>query len=71
MKTLTVNLPDALESELEEISRREQCPADEVALRLLERGVRASRFRELRRESLDALGPEAAETDREAFDAIS
>jgi len=71
MKNLTLQLPDELESELEEISRREQRPADEVALSLLERSVRANRFRELRRESLEALGPDAAKTDREAFDQIS
>lgn len=71
MKSLTLKLPDELQRELEEIGRREQRPADEVAVSLLERSVRANRFRQLRRESLEALGPDAARTNREAFDEIS
>ena len=71
MKDLTLQLPDDLRSELEEISRREKRPAEEVAVSLLERGVRADRFRELRRQTLEALGPDAPSTDREVLDQIS
>jgi predicted transcriptional regulator len=71
MKDLTLQLPDELESELAEISRREHRPPGEVALDLLAGSVRARRFQQLRRESLEALGPDAAPTDQQAFDEIS
>jgi len=71
MKDLTLQLPDELRRALEEIGRREQRPTAEVAVSLLESSLRAEEFRDLRRETLDALGPEAADTDREALDQIS
>lgn len=70
MKNLTLQLPDELESELAELSRREHRPADELAVDLLTGSLRAGRFRELRTESLEALGSDAAPSDQRAFDEI-
>jgi predicted transcriptional regulator len=71
MKDLTLKLPDDLEIQLDELSRQQHRPADEIAVDLLLGSLRASRFCELRRESLEALGTHVASTDQEAFDEIS
>lgn len=68
MKDFTVQLADEVRRDLEEIGRRERRAPEDVARDMLERGVRAVQFRELRRESLESLGDEAPETDRQAID---
>jgi len=71
MKNLTLRPSDDLRRELDQISRREQRTTEDVAVIMLERSLRVNRFRGLRQRTLEAFGPDAPRSDRDALDQIS
>lgn len=70
-RSITIQLPDESGEALDELSRREQRSAEELAINLVERGLRVRRFRELRKETLERLGRDAPRDDQAALDEIS
>ncbi|MFW6124527.1 MAG: hypothetical protein ACOC46_00145 [Pirellulales bacterium] len=65
-----IDIPENLEAELQRFCQEQRLSPEDGVRELLRHFV-VQRFGKLRRESLDALGPDATETDGEAFDETS
>lgn len=71
MSQITLYLPDGLSAELDEASREANSRPEDVAREMVERALRVRRFDRVRRKIIDSLGPDAPQSDQDAFEQVS
>jgi predicted transcriptional regulator len=71
MTTLTIRLPDALKSEIDEISRYENKAVSEIVRESLRRYVAIEKFRSIRKKVLPFAEAQGLLTDDDIFNALS
>ena len=71
MKALTINLPDALEERLQELSRREHRSPEDTVCEILRRRLLLDRFHDLCRESEQLAKAAGFETEEDVLRSIS
>ncbi|HEX8521028.1 MAG TPA: hypothetical protein VF669_02145 [Tepidisphaeraceae bacterium] len=71
MSSLTIEIPDEIRRELENISRQKQRPLEEVVRESLQKYVAVEQFRALRDSVLPAAKAAGFSTDDDVFKAIS
>ena len=71
MNTLTVRLPSALRSELEDISQEQRKPVSDLVRESIRRYVALERFRALRKRVLPFAEAQGFVMDEDVFKAVS
>ncbi|MCC7408848.1 MAG: hypothetical protein IT442_12300 [Phycisphaeraceae bacterium] len=71
MPRITLEISENLKRQLVALGGMQQRSIEDVARNLIERSLTVKRFHDLRRRTLDALGPDAPKTDEQLFDEIS
>ena len=71
MNTLTVRLPNALRSELQDISREQRKPVSDLVRESIRRYVALERFRALRKRVLPFAEAQGFVVDEDVFKAVS
>ena len=71
MNTLTVRLPNALRSELQDISQEQRKPVSDLVRESIRRYVALERFRALRKRVLPFAEAQGFVVDEDVFKAIS
>lgn len=71
MTTLTIRLPDQLQSDLKKVSREEHKPVSDIVRESLRRHVAVRQFRALRRKILPFAEAQGLVTDEDVFRALS
>jgi predicted transcriptional regulator len=71
MNTLTIRIPDALRSELQQISSQRSVPVSDLVRESIRRYVAIERFRALRKRVLPFAEAQGLLTDEDVFRAIS
>lgn len=71
MTTLTIRLPEALKSELDDISREENEAISDIVRESLRRYVAVRRFRSVRKRILPFAEAQGLLTDEDVFKALS
>lgn len=71
MTTLTIRLPEALKTELDEISREEHKVLSDIVRESLRRYVAIEKFRSVRRKMLPFAEAQGLLTDEDIFKALS
>lgn len=71
MTTLTIRLPDALKTDLDEISREENRAVSDIVRESLRRYIAIERFRTVRRKILPFAEAQGLLTDDDVFKALS
>ncbi len=70
MTTLTIRLPEALKTELDEISREENKAVSDIVRESLRRYVAIEKFRSIRRKILPFAEAQGLLTDEDVFKAL-
>ncbi len=71
MTTLTIRLPEALKTELDEISREENKAVSDIVRESLRRYIAIEKFRSARRKILPFAEAQGLLTDDDVFKALS
>ena len=71
MTTLTIRLPEQLQSDLKKLSRKEHKPVSDIVRESLRRHVAVQQFRALRRKILPFAEAQGLLTDEDVFKALS
>ena len=71
LKPLNVRIPDALQKQLQSISKREGTPVSDLVRESLQRFVAVRRFRQLRKQVLPFAEAQGFLTDEDIFRQIS
>jgi len=71
MTTLTIRLPEALKTELDEISREENKAVSDIVRESLRRYIAIEKFRSVRRKILPFAEAQGLLTDEDVFKALS
>ncbi|MGV8042634.1 MAG: ribbon-helix-helix protein, CopG family [Thermoanaerobaculaceae bacterium] len=67
MTTLTIRLPEALKSQLDEVSREEKRPVSDIVRESLRRDLAVERFRSVRKRVLPFAEAQGLLTDEDVF----
>ena len=70
MDTITVRLPEALKSELQQICHDQHKPVSDVVRESIRRYVAVERFRQLRRKTLPFAEAQGLLTDEDVFESL-